>query len=319
MKRALGARLVSGACLLVLAGADSSSAQEFRSRVDMVALAVSVTDGKGQAVTGLTPSDFRVIDDGVPQEVAVFGSVQVPLDVMLVLDTSGSMLEALHLVKSGAHGLLGRLRAGDRAALVEVKGAIDVPEGLTADLPRIESAVGRLSARGQTALYDGVYLSLRQFERERQVHPDLRRQALVVFSDGIDTVSRMGFDEVTALARALDVTIYSITWNEASTFPELADQVREATWQMRTLTRDTGGLAYCPKHIGELEGIFDTIARELVNQYALAYVAPVPGERQTFRRVSIGLVPPARGVARTRPGYHVAPARGTAALQGGYR
>jgi VWFA-related protein len=192
-----------------------------------------------------------------------------------------------------------------------------VPEALTADLPSIEAAIGRLSAAGNTALYNGVYLSLRQFERERRVRPELRRQALVLFSDGLDTVSRMGFDEVTALARALDVTIYSITLQEEnpSQDPALADRVREASWQMRTLTRDTGGLAFFPKRIRELERIYETIARELVNQYTLAYLAPVPGEGQTFRRVSIGVVPPARGVARTRTGY-VATARGTAGSDG---
>lgn len=309
---ASGKRMLSGFCLLALAGAHSLNAQEFRSGVDMVALAVTVTDGRGQAVTGLSARDFKVFDDGVPQEVALFGSAQVPLDVALVFDTSSSMLTALPTLKSGARGLLRRLRAGDRAALVEVKRTIDVPQALTADLSSIEAAIGRLSAAGETALYDGVYLSLRQFERERRVQPELRRQALVLFSDGLDTVSRMGFDEVTALARALDVTIYSITLQEETVLANfaLADQLREVGWQIRTLTRDTGGFAFFPKRIWELERIYEMIARELVNQYAIAYVAPAPVEGQTFRRVSIGLVPPARGAARTRTGYVVAGARG---------
>jgi Ca-activated chloride channel homolog len=313
-----GARMLSGVCLLTLAGALTVNAQEFRSGVDMVGLAVTVTDGKGQAVTGLSARDFTILDDGVRQEVALFGSAQVPLDVVLVFDTSSSMAAALPVVKSGARGLLSSLRAGDRAAVVEVKGTINAPAALTADLPSIEAAISRLSARGNTALYDGVYLSLRQFERERRVLPELRHQALVLFSDGVDTASRLGFDDVTALARALDVTIYSITLQEEnpSQDPALADRVREAGWQMRRLTRDTGGLAFFPKQILELERIYGTIARELVNQYTLAYLAPVPGEGQTFRRVSIGVVPPARGVARTRTGYVVATARGTAGSDG---
>jgi VWFA-related protein len=316
-----GARMLSGVYLLALAGALTVNAQEFRSGVDMVALAVTVTDGKGQAVTGLCARDFRVFDDGVPQEVALFGSAQVPLDVVLVFDTSSSMVAALPVVKSGALGLLSGLRAGDRAALVEVMGTINVPGALTADLPSIEAAIGRLSASGNTALHDGVYLSLRQFERERRVRPERRHQALVLFSDGVDTASHLGFDEVAALARALDVTIYSITLQEekGSEGPALAARVRAASWQMRTLTRDTGGLAYFPKRIWELERIYETIARELVNQYTLAYVAPVRGKGQPFRRVSVGLVAPAQGVARTRTGYVVAPALGANASGGSHR
>jgi VWFA-related protein len=305
-------RILSAASLLAVASAHGLNAQEFRSGVDMVALAVTVTDGDGQTVSGLCARDFRVFDNGVPQEVALFGSDQVALDVALVFDTSASMLATLPMLKSGARGLLGRLRAGDRSALVEVKGTIHVPEPLTADLPRIQSAIDRLTASGNTALYNGVYVSLRQFERERRAGRELRRQALVLFSDGVDTVSRIGFDEVTALARALDVTIYSITLQEEkpSGDPAVTDRVREASWQMRTLTRDTGGLAYFPKRVWDLERIFQTIARELVNQYAIAYVAPTRAEGQTFRRVSIGLVPPSRGAARTRTGYVVARARG---------
>ena len=232
-----GARMLSGVCLLALAGAFTVNAQEFKSGVDMVALAVTVTDGKGQAVTGLCARDFRVFDDGVLQEVALFGSDQVPLDVVLAFDTSSSMVAALPVVKSGARGLLDRLGDSDRAALVEVKGNINVPVWLTADIASIHTAIGRLAAAGNTALYDGLYLSLRQFERERRVEPGLRRQALIVFSDGIDTVSRMGFDEVSRLARALDVTIYSITLQEEKAGGAVvsADQVREAAWQMCTL------------------------------------------------------------------------------------
>jgi Ca-activated chloride channel homolog len=312
MRLASGARILSAACLLAVAGAHSLNAQQFRSGVDMVALPVTVTDGDGQTVSGLCARDFRVFDNGVPQEVALFGSDQVPLDVMVVVDASTSMTAVLPAVKSGARGLLGRLRAGDRSALVEIKGTIQVPEPLTADLRKIEAAIDRLTASGNTALYNGVYLSLRQFERERRAGRELRRQALVLFSDGVDTVSRIGFDEVTALARALDVTINSITLQgeKPSGDHAVADRAREASWQMRTLTRDTGGLAYFPKRVWELERIFQTIARELVNQYAIAYVAPARAEGQTFRRVSIGLVPPARGVPRTRAGYVAAPASG---------
>ena len=289
----------------MVAAAQAAHAQIFRSRIDIVGLTVTVTDARGQEISGLAADDFAVYEDGVQQQVSLFGSEKVPLDVALVLDTSSSMHAVHPAVKKGARALLARLRDGDRALVVDVKERIQMRSALDGDLSRVVAAINDLSTNGSTALYDGLYVSLQEFARERRQRPEIRRQALVVFSDGIDTASHVRFEDVSELARALDVTIYTITMHDGQ-LPQVmawSTEVRQAMWEMRALTVDSGGRAFVPGKATELQGVYDTIARELVNQYTLAYTAPAASRQQALRRISIRLVPPAQGVPRTRTSY----------------
>jgi VWFA-related protein len=297
--------MASCVCLLTILSTAAQHAQQFRSGVEMVALSVAVTNGRGESVKGLTAEDFAVYEDGVRQPVSLFGSSQVPLDVALMLDTSASMVSVLPLVKQGARNLVAKLRDGDRAALIDVKRRIQVRQTLTDDLPSVATAIDAVGASGTTALYDALYISLQQFGRERRLRPELRRQALIVFSDGIDTASHLDFDEIAELARATDVAVYTITPDARYVPPadRRFDRRRIATWEMRTLTRDSGGLAFFPVKPEELKQVYDTIAHDLINQYAVGYVVPRTEDNQRFRRVSIRINPPARGMARTRAGY----------------
>jgi VWFA-related protein len=291
--------------LFTVAAAAAAHAQAFRSRVDMVGLTVTVNDARGQEITGLTADDFAVYEDGVQQPVSLFGSEKVALDVALVLDTSSSMDAVQPTVKKGAVALLAKLRDGDRALVVDVKQRVQIRSGLEADLSHAVASIKALSAEGSTALYDGLYMSLQEFARERRQRPEVRRQALVVFSDGVDNASHVRFEEVSELARALDVTIYTVTLQDGQ-LPEVIAQhteVRRAMWEMRALTFDTGGRAFFPSKATDLEGVYDTIARELVNQYTLAYVAPAADKKQALRRISVRLLPPAKGVPRARTSY----------------
>jgi hypothetical protein len=116
--------------------------------------------------------------------------------------------------------------------------------------------------------------------------------------------SRLGFEEIAELARSADVAIYTIMPDDHEMLVgRHLDRWRSASWEMRALTRDTGGLACFPAKPNELTRVYDTITRELINQYALGYLVPCPDDSRRFRRVSIRLVAPARGVARTRAGY----------------
>ena len=298
-----------GGGLLIVLMRGPALAQVFRSGVDMVALTVSVTDERGHSVSGLTAEHFAVFDEGVEQQISLFGAADVPLDVALVTDASGSMEQQLPAVQDGAQALLARLRHGDRAAVVAVRAFAELTAPLNADLEAVRSAVQSLYADGTTALYDSVYLSLRQFERERKRYAERRRQAVVIFSDGIDNSSRVGYDDIISLARVLDVTIYTITLEEkAPGWLALYDPPR-ARRLMRTLSLETGGLAFFPARLEEMRPIYDAIARELVSQYALAYIAPPGDDGPIFRRVSVRLVPPAYGMARTRTGYTKQPVR----------
>ena len=148
----------------------------------------------------LTARDLVVYDDGVEQPIVRFGSEEVPLDVAFVLDTSGSMWSDLPLMKKAALALVSLLRAGDRAAVFELGTTIGVAARLTADRNAIAVAVERIHASGSSPIYDGVNAALREFVRERSTSREMRRQALVLLSDGFDNSSVVRFGDVAQLA-----------------------------------------------------------------------------------------------------------------------
>jgi Ca-activated chloride channel family protein len=279
----------------------------FKSGVDMVPLTVTVTDTAGKHVTGLTGGDFTVLEDGVEQPLSFFASERVPVDVALVLDTSGSMRSDLPLVQSAASGLIRGLRAADRGAIVEVKGLAGIPQPFTTDLAQVERTLRSLSTSGATALYDGLYVVLREFERERRASAQIRRQVLVLLSDGLDNTSRLSFDDVMDLARRVGVNIYVIALRGNVPLMPRADvdgSILRAEYTMGTVARESGGRAFFPKVARELPGIYGAIAQELASQYELGYMPSRPGGDGAFRRVSVRVRPHINAMARTRSGYY---------------
>jgi VWFA-related protein len=218
------------------------------------------------------------------------------------------MWSELPRMKKAALALVSLLRASDRAAIFEVKTIVEVAARLTADRNAIALALERIYASGSSSIYAGVSAALREFERERSTSGEMRRQALVLLSDGFDNSSTVRFGDVAQLARRLDVTIYSVTLRSAAPSPRSlplleAEDVRTYDNALNSLARDTGGLALFPDHTDALEGICASIARELVSQYAVVYVAPDTGPHGTLRHLSVGVVPPAEGLVRIRSGY----------------
>lgn len=306
------------ACVVSTSPPTHAEGQTFKSGVEMVALTVTVTNAAGHCVTGLAERDFVVYEEGVPQTVSLFGAHEVLADVALVLDTSSSMGGDLPLVKRAAGGLLSQLRPGDRAAVVAIKDAIAVPQPLTTDHNKVTEAVNALRASGSTAMYDALYTSLREFERSRRKGAETRRQALVLLSDGFDNSSHVTLEDVSDLARRLEVTIYTVALRSGTDVLQTRGMstsrgLLQANYAMRSLARETGGLTFFAAAAHELEAIYGAIGRELVSQYSLGYVPSAPGSLPAFRRVSVRVVPPAQGTARTRSGYF---ARRTAAGAG---
>ena len=176
----------------------------------------------------------------------------------------------LPLVQAAALGLVGSLRASDRGAVVTVRENAGIPQPFTSDRALIERAIRGLSMSGATALYDGLYIVLKEFERERRAALQVRRQALVVLSDGLDNRSRLGFEEVLDLARRVDVNIYVVALRgDAALIPrEMRDRsMLQADYAMGAVARESGGRTFLPKSARELPAIYTAIAAELASQY----------------------------------------------------
>jgi Ca-activated chloride channel family protein len=286
----------------------STQTQVFRTAANLVPLNVTVTDGQKQFVKGLTAADFTVLEDGVRQQVEFFEATEVPLDLIILLDTSSSMSDKMDVVHEAAVGFLKNLRSRDRGAVVAFADTVDVLQQLTSDRQALEQAVRRTTARGATALHNALYISLKQFGRGNRLDGDVRRQAIAVLSDGEDTSSLVAFDDVMAVARKSGVSIYPITLQSKYTSARLVSTGQrryfsESEYSMRSLAQETGAQAFFPLQIFELKGIYESIAQELSSQYSIAY-APVNGRADgRYRRIVVRLDARPELRLRTRTGY----------------
>jgi Ca-activated chloride channel homolog len=300
----IGSFLMAGA-VAINASSDAGAQGAFKSGVDLVTLTVTVTDASGKYVRGLTAGDFAVFENGVQQSVSLVASDSVPIDVALVLDVSGSMAADMPRVREAANGLVRSLRPSDRAAVVAVRTSVEMPQRFTTDGERVTAAIDALHPSGNSAVYDGLYIALKEFARERREHAEVRRQALVLLSDGLDNASHVSADEMVDAARRSGVSIYIVAMTrpaaQASATSWDAAQDR-ATHTMRALAQDSGGRIFFPTASAELAGVYSAIAREFASQYDLGYVPAKPGDG-TFRRIAVRVLAPASGIARTRSGY----------------
>ena len=193
----------------VAALSSTASGQQFRSGAELVSVDVLVTDGRSP-IAGLTAADFELTDNGAPQTVEQIYVEQLPLNVVMVLDSSGSVRgERLRALKAGALTVIDRLRPRDRAALVSFSHRLDLRAALTGDTATLRRSVDTLDADGSTALRDAAFaaLALRTAEATRTL--------VLLFSDGLDTASILSEDRVLEIARRSDAIVYTIGIRQA--------------------------------------------------------------------------------------------------------
>jgi len=299
-------------------GAGTADDAMFRTRTDVVALNVTVTNKQDKHVPGLQADQFVVTEDGVRQPVEFFAPGTVPLDLAILIDASASMKGKMALARDAAAGLVRSLRAGDRASLVEFRDAVRIRQPLTSDTHAVETALAQIAPRGSTSMYDALYIALKELARAEHAPQEVRRQAIVLLSDGDDTASLTSYEDVSELARRAGILIYSASVRSAAEVARenLANGGRtfdgEGEYCLKALAQDTGGRAFFPKGPAELKGIYERIAEELASQYALGYVPTNERRDGAWRRVSVQVL---AGDARprTRTGYFAVGDRSSAA------
>ena len=283
----------------------------FRAATELVNLNVTVVDGSAHPVAGLTRDQFEVFEDGVQQELKFFAPGEMPLDVAILLDTSASMAGTLPLVQSAAQRLVNALKADDRAAIMSISNGLRILHAFTSDKAAAIAAIRGTKAAGRTPLYASIYTALRELDKERRAFDVPRRQAIVVLSDGQDTASGFGFDELIASVRRQAVPIYTIAPRPSSTIKAQRESVfgettHEQDFELRKLAAESGARAFFPVALHELAGVYADIANELAHQYSLGYQSTNPAHDGEFRRIGLRVLAP--GVKwRTRTGYIALP------------
>jgi Ca-activated chloride channel family protein len=284
------------------AAADQDKPQVFRAGVEVVSLNVTVADSQGRYVTDLEQADFSVFEDGAKQELTYFNHTNLPIALSLLIDSSASMEQRMENAQDAAIGFARRIRAQDLAQVVDFDSRVEIKLGFSNKVDELENAIRATSAGGSTALHNAVYISLKELAKIKAKNPDeIRRQAIVLLSDGEDTSSLVSFEEVLELAKRSETAIYAIGLQPRET--SALKGFREAEFVLRQLAQETGGRAYFAKQIEELKDVYGQIADELSSQYSMGYASKNPRRDGAFRRIVVQTTR-SNTTARTKRGYY---------------
>ncbi|HXW05041.1 MAG TPA: VWA domain-containing protein [Vicinamibacterales bacterium] len=305
-----------GAPLGAQQSSESQRSTLFRSGASLVALSVTVTDTDKRLVTGLDAGDFAVYEDGVRQQLRFFESSAVPIDLILLIDTSSSMYDKMALVHEAGAGVVQLLRPGDRGAVVAFNDNVNVVQPLTGDVDLLTTAIRNTRGKGGTALHNAIYVSLKQFGRSARQGGEVRRQAIAVLSDGEDTASLIGFEELMQEAQKSGVSVYPIGLQSGYAAVPAGGRryFSQTQYSLRKIAQETGAQAFFPQDIAELNGIYATIAEELTSQYSLGYSPSNARADGRYRRIIVKVPTRPELRPRTRTGY-LAQAAGAALVE----
>ena len=314
MKAARGLT-VAAALAAVLAAAVASGAQEapesapqtvpglpaprFHVNVRLVNVFVNVTNANGGPVGGLTQDDFVVSEDGVPQKIAYFErETNMPLSLVLAIDTSGSVRKDLDIEKRAARDFMrAMLRPVDRLDLIDFNSSVREVVPFTNDLRHLDWGLDNLDFGPATALYDAIYLSSQMLGKRSG------RKALIVISDGGNTITDVDYPQAVDQAIRDEVMVYPLI-----DLPILNDAGRDTGGEhaLITISQETGGKYYYAQ-FGDVSGAFQKISEDLRTQYLVGYYPVQRRSDSDFRRIQVTLKGKPPYTLRYRPGYYAKP------------
>jgi len=274
----------------------------FKSGVEIVSLNVTVADGQQRYATDLQEEEFQVFEDGVKQDISYFNRSNLPIALALLMDTSASMEARLQTAQEAASGFAKQLRGQDLAEIIDFDSRVNILAPFTNNVDVLEQAIRRTSAGGSTSIYNAIYIALKDLKKVIVKQPDeVRRQAIVVLSDGEDTSSLLPFEEVLDLAKRSETAIYAIGLRDAEGAAS-SRGFKEAEFVLRQLSQETGGRAFFPLQVAELPAIYSQISEELSSQYSIGYTSKNAKRDGAWRRIVVRVARP-NLTARTKQGY----------------
>jgi len=275
--------------------------------VNLVVLHATVVDSRGRVVNGLRKENFTVYEDNVEQKLAVFSQADIPVTVGIVIDDSGSMREKREAVNAAALTFVRTSNPHDQTFVVNFNDNyyLDTPGDFASNIEELKSALDKIDSRGGTAMRDALYASL---DHMKLANRD--KKVLLVITDGEDNGSRYTLEELVNYLQKGNTLVYAIGLlgesEPGGLFKVRGGGARRARKVLEQLAQVSGGQAYFPRSLQEVESICVQIAKDIRNQYTLAYYPSNTKKDGSFRTVRIEVKPPrgkGRLTVRSRPGY----------------
>jgi VWFA-related protein len=265
--------------------------------VEEVSLNCSVLDGNRLA-PDLKKENFQVFEDGVKQKLISFQHTDLPVSIGLVVDNSGSMGSKRPSVNKSAMDLIAASNPQDEAFVVNFSDEAFIDQEFTSDVNKLRAGLSHIEAKGGTALYDAVAASADKLARDAK-RP---KQVLILITDGEDNASTLNREQTIRKVQQLSgPVIYSIGLLFGDEMSR--DEVKHARKALEMLSTETGGMAFFPKNIEQIDQIAAEVARDIRNQYTLGYHSTKPYTEPGFRRVEVKAEGKGKLIVRTRTGY----------------
>jgi len=284
-RKLLGGLLVAGSIL-------AAHGQTLKVDVPVVLVNTTVSDLKGRLVAGLERQNFRIWEDAVEQKLEYFSLEDMPLSVGLVFDATGSMADKLSVARNAAIAFLKTSNPRDEYFLIEFSDQPKLVQNFTTDISQLQKYIFSTSAQGLTPLFDAVHLGLETITSGKNT-----KKALLIITDGEDNHSHYTFADIREFTREQDAQIYAIGL--------VSSLVGQTT--IKDLVETTGGRAFFPNSVNQLEDICTRIAIELKNQYLLGYRSSNEARNGQWRQIRVEVNPP-KGLptlaVRARTGYY---------------
>ncbi len=275
----------------------------FRSDTRLVVLHASVVDNKGRLVTTLKQEAFKVFENGKEQKLRTFRQEDVPVSLGLIVDNSGSMRNKRQKVEAAAIAMIKASNPQDEVMVVNYNDEAYEDTPLTSDLKRMEEGLSRIDARGGTAMYDAISMTMDRLIQKGKHE----KKVIMLITDGNDNASVTKLEQlIRKVTTNHDIVIHCIGILEE----EEKREARKAKRAVEAIATATGGLFYFPKDLSEVEKISLEIAHDIRNQYVLGYSPDIQQLDGSFRQIKVTANGPNRPTVRTRSGYYATPSKG---------
>ncbi len=272
-----------------------------RRDVEEVVLNITVLDDHNKLVMNLTKPDFSVAEDGVPQTIVSFQHEDIPVSMGILVDNSGSMRDKRQAVNSAALDLVKASNKDDEAFIVNFSDEAYIDQDFTSDIGKLREGLSHIDSKGGTALYDAVVASADQLAKGAK-RP---KQVLLVITDGEDNASVMSLEQTIQRIQALQgPVVYSIGLLFKG--DDSGREARRAKRALQMLSSETGGVAFFPKGLDEVDEIAAEVARDIRSQYTIGYHSTKPASLGGYRVVKVEAHAQGYGklIVRTRTGYY---------------